>query len=264
MVIDNASEDGTPELVRSEFPWVTLLQSNTNLGYGAAANRAIETSRGRFVLLLNPDMELRNVAELPHVLRQAERTEGFGVFGCTLVYGDGSLQSSGERFPSLASIAATYLGFSHLWRRWSRVRSGFYEVDWLSGAFMLVRRAVFEQVGLFSPHFFMYGEDLEFCARAKRAGWRIGVFGDYVVTHFHSRGAQKSLARMLVHSARGTMRNVAALHGGSLSFSRRLLLRFILSMGAILRGLARLPHHPRIAMEFLAAGTQILKGPEAD
>src|SRR5205814_5619066 len=120
---------------------------------------------GRVMLLVNPDISLADADGLAALVRRAEAAREFGVCGCKLVYGDGTLQSAGERFPSFASIAAEYLGFSRTWRRRRRVAVGFREVDWVSGAFMLVRRDLYQQVGLFSDRYFMYGEDVDFCAR---------------------------------------------------------------------------------------------------
>lgn len=259
VVIDNASTDGTPGIVAAQFPWIRLLRSTENSGFAAAANRGAAAATGRLMLLVNPDISLEDLDALAALLRRAEAATKFGVWGCKLVHGDGTLQSAGERFPSFASIAAEYLGFARMWRRSSRVAAGFRDVDWVSGAFMLVRRELYEQVGLFSERFFMYGEDVDFCVRVRRAGWRVGVFTDYTVIHYHSVGAQRRLAAMLVHSARGTLRVMTALNGGTLSPGRRLLLRLILSGGAILRGLIRLPLRPRTGIAFLQAGAQILR-----
>jgi N-acetylglucosaminyl-diphospho-decaprenol L-rhamnosyltransferase len=195
-VVDNASQDGSPEIVRADFPQARLVVSPENLGFAGGNNLALRqlgtTAPPRYALLLNPDAELRPGA-LRTLLDFIEGRPPVGVAGARLFYGDGRFQHSAFRFPGLWQIAFDLFPLpSRLYRSRlnGRYPQAWYErgtpfpVDHPLGAAMMVRWEVIQHVGLFDQEFHMYCEEIDWCMRIKRAGWEIYcVPGADVVHH---------------------------------------------------------------------------------
>lgn len=176
LVVDNASGDGTPEMVRERFPGVELIVNPTNRGFSAANNLAIRAGDGDYVLALNPDTEL-TAGALDHLCALMDAEPGVGICGPALVQADGSPDHAARRsFPTPLSALGHFSGIG---RRRSggalaayrapEVESG--PVDAVNGAFMLIRRSALDQVGLFDEGYWMYMEDLDLCYRFAEAGW---------------------------------------------------------------------------------------------
>ncbi|MFL5891129.1 MAG: glycosyltransferase family 2 protein [Solirubrobacterales bacterium] len=175
-VIDNASGDGTAEMVRQCFPEVRLIAAERNLGFSAASNIGIRQGEAPFVLCLNPDTRVTEGA-LDQLLELMTTRPEIGMCGCRLELEDGTLDHAAKRsFPTpLSSLGH----FSGLGRRRRSGRLAAYRAPWLTrgpvdavnGAFMLCRRSALDQVGLFDEGFWMYMEDLDLCYRFAQAGW---------------------------------------------------------------------------------------------
>ena len=181
LVVDNASSDGSAEMVRHDFPWVRLLANDENVGFGRANNQAMRVARGEYFFLLNSDTLLSDDS-LEKMVRWMETEPEVGIAGCKLLNEDRTGQISCTRFPSLrTSIFEELLLYKLVSRkRQGEILLGGYwdhdhprDVDALWGAAMLVRRRVFEETGGFDEGIFMYGEDLEWCMRVRDRGWRI-------------------------------------------------------------------------------------------
>jgi GT2 family glycosyltransferase len=178
-VVDNGSDDGSPEMVTADFPWVRLIRNNRNAGFARAHNQAMRSALGRYFLVLNSD-----AIPLPGALRALisflEAHPRVAVAGPKLRYPDGTVQPSRRRFPTLATL---FLESTQLQRAWpdnavlrryyvaDRSDAELQEVDWLVGACLCVRAGAAEQVGLFDERFFMYSEELDWCRRFRAAGW---------------------------------------------------------------------------------------------
>lgn len=206
-VIDNGSKDGSPEAVRREHPWVTVVENETNLGFARAANLALRQMKGRYALLLNPDTQLKK--------GMAERLISFmddhpmaGVVGPQLLNSDGPKQNSIANFPTLAT---ELLNKSLL--RWllpktfpgkERNYAEPIEVDSVIGACMMVRQEAIREVGLLDENYFLFLEETDWCYRMKKAGWRIYHFPQAEVIHFQgkSAGAKKGRARLEYYRSR--------------------------------------------------------------
>lgn len=202
-VVDNGSSDGTPAAVRDEFPWVNLIVAS-NGGFSRGNNLALRqilarsdaAGLPRFVMLLNPDTEVPPTALLA-LTRYLEANPKAGALGPKLVRPDGSLDLACRRsFPSPIVSFYHFSGLGKLFphsRRFGRYNltyldpDGVYEVDSVVGACMLTRGELLRGVGLLDEAFFMYGEDLDWAMRIKRAGW--GVHYDGAVTVFHHKRA---------------------------------------------------------------------------
>ncbi|MGD0274123.1 MAG: glycosyltransferase family 2 protein [Gaiellaceae bacterium] len=176
-VVDNASRDGTVEMVRSEFPEVELIASDENLGFSKANNLAIRRGNAPYVLALNPDTIMVENA-LDHMLELMEANPKLGISGCRLEQEDGTFDHAARRsFPTPVGALAHFM---HIGRsskapaRLSQYRAPSVEsgpADAVNGAFMLMRRSALDQVGLFDEGYWMYMEDLDLCYRFKQAGW---------------------------------------------------------------------------------------------
>jgi GT2 family glycosyltransferase len=208
IVVDNASTDGSRDMLRVEFPHVQLMANPLNRGFARACNQGMRAARGTLLLLLNSDTYVeddvieraaRYMLEHPHV----------SMAGCQLRFPDGRLQHTAARALGIGRSL-----FEDLWlykfvpgQVRDRILLGGHwdgsaerEVDWLAGAFMMLRRAVFEESGGFDEDFFMYGEDSEWCLRLKAMGHRIFYVPLGVVYHIGS------VSTDLRFSARGRLR----------------------------------------------------------
>lgn len=202
VVVDNASDDGTPAMVRRDFPAVALLQPATNDGFAAGNNLGLRRARGRAALLLNPDAELLPGA-LPALWDALHAAPDVGVVGPRLVYPDGGTQSSRRRFPTLASalVESTLIGETfprhpaiRRYRMADTPDTAPHDADWLVGACLLVRREVFDAVGLLDANLFLYGEEPEFCGRVRRAGWRVRYTPAATVRHHEGTSTGQAVA----------------------------------------------------------------------
>jgi len=192
VVVDNHSADGSPAMVRGEFPGVRLIANSMNLGYSAANNQGIWMSRAEFVFLLNPDTEIRPgcLAALIEFMRHHPRA---GACAPQLLNPDGSVQFSCRRFPG--HHVALFSRFAVLTRLFPNNRySAAYlmtdqdhgrerEVDWVSGAAVFLRRRALDEVGLLDERFFMYCEDVDLCYRLKQAAWQVHYVPAAQVVH---------------------------------------------------------------------------------
>lgn len=209
VVVDNASGDGTPAMLRAEFPAVRLVEAGANLGFAGGNNLALRLllAEGRwpFILLLNPDTEPVGDA-LPLLARELANRPELAVVGPLLHYGDGTVQSSRRRFPTLATMFWESTVLDRLWpgnpwaRRYRCADRPDHEaqpVDWLVGAALLVRAAAIEPAGLLDERFFLYSEELEWQRRLQAAwgGRAIWFLPAAVVVHHEGKSSEQAIAR---------------------------------------------------------------------
>ena len=222
LVVDNASSDGSPAMVRDEFPDVRLIERGRNLGFTAGNNLALrelgfgqihDVDRPSMVLLLNPDTVPQGDA-IPALVRYLDADHELVLVGPQLRYADGSVQSSRRRFPTMATFFWESTPLERLWpaNPWARrYRCADQRDDrenrvgWLVGAALLVRGSAIERAGLLDERFFMYSEELEWQWRLQGAGHtndttsRIVYLPSAVIVHHEGRSSEQVLARR--HSA---------------------------------------------------------------
>lgn len=207
VVADNDSHDGSAEMVAADFPHHLLVRHPRNAGFGAGNNRALPMASGRYVLFLNPDTIVANGA-FDALIAFADTQPDAGVFGAKLLNPDGSLQYSCRRFPNLGTgfYRNTPLGRLLPGNRWTSdylMRDFDHEtprdVDWVSGAALMVRREALQRLKGFDEDFYMYCEDVDLCMRAHRAGWRVVYVPQSVITHVIGRSSDLAPARMTYH-----------------------------------------------------------------
>jgi GT2 family glycosyltransferase len=198
-VVDNQSRDGSVEMVRAEFPQVEVLASDVNLGFGAANNLALAKAQGRYVVLLNSDAFLCPNS-LALAVQHMDRDPHAGLAGGRLVGRDHSLQPSARMFPSILSDLLVLTGLAHEFPK-SRFFGRFdrtwadplepAEVDWVPGAFSIIRTEALDKVGYFDPDFFLYSEEVDLCLRIQNAGYKIMYWPDIVVIHIGGESSRQ-------------------------------------------------------------------------
>ena len=175
VVVDGASFDGSEALVQDKFPEVHFIQSPDNIGYGRCCNLGARSARGEFLLILNPDTELKPGA-VGAMMAALKSQSKIGLVGARLIDSDGTFQSSSTH--PLPGIFNTVFDCAFIRRlAWqlsgrSRRRSPF-TVNAVSGACMMVRTSLFKKIGGFNPRFFMYGEDVDLCQRVRGSGHEV-------------------------------------------------------------------------------------------
>ncbi|MCH8977981.1 MAG: glycosyltransferase family 2 protein [Armatimonadetes bacterium] len=205
VVVDNASEDGSADMVAAEFSEFRLLRQHTNLGFSGGHNLAIRERRGRDVALLNSDTVVHQGA-IGRVSQFMRENPEAGIVGPKLLNPDGSLQFSCRRFPNPvgAAFRNTLLGRMFPKNRFTRdylmtdwEHDEPREVDWVSGAAMFIRGELIQKIGGLDPGFFMYCEDVDICKRAQQAGWKVLYMPDAVITHAIGRSSDQAPNRMI-------------------------------------------------------------------
>ncbi|GAK57086.1 undecaprenyl-phosphate glucose phosphotransferase [Candidatus Vecturithrix granuli] len=205
VVIDNNSQDGGMEYVKKAYPEIVLIENGTNNGYAIAVNQAIRLFDSDYILLLNPDIEVKPGA-IDALVKFMDATPDVGITGGKLFYPDGRLQYSCRTFFSLPVILyrRTFLGKlfpessvlkRHLMADWDH--ETLRDVDWVLGACMLIRRSALKDVGLMDERFFLYFEDVDWCYRMKKGGWRVCYLPQAKMIHHHRRESANGMNKTL-------------------------------------------------------------------
>lgn len=206
IVVDNASSDDSAAMVKSELPMVKLIENNENSGFAKGSNMGISISRGRYVLLLNPDCVVSKGA-LEALVKFGDENREAGIFGLKVLNSDGSIQHSCRKSPTFGAILFRNAVLSRLFPNnpytreyllasWSH--DSVIEIDWVSGAALVMRRELIDDIGMLDERFYMYCEDMDLGYRARKAGWKVLYFPDAVVTHAKGRSSDKDPNRMII------------------------------------------------------------------
>ena len=200
IVVDNASRDDSAAMVRGKFPRARLIENRENVGFARANNQAIEASTGQFVLLLNSDTIVQPHALARLVAFMREHPDA-GIVGANVRNRDGSPQRSFGAFPSILSesIQAWGLDTRPPFARWfnaAHCAAEYFETGWVLGAALLIRRQAIVQVGLLDENFFMYSEEVDWCYRVARAGWKNFVLTTAPIIHLGNASARQMPAQM--------------------------------------------------------------------
>ncbi len=231
IVVDNASTDGSVELIRSLFPQVNLIANAENRGFTVGNNQGIAAANGRYLLLLNPDTEVLANA-ITELVQYMDAHPEVGLVGPQLLHSDGQVQSSRRRFPSVATLffESTWLESlapPSLLRRYyvlDKPDDATIDVDWVVGAAMLARRQAIQQVGRLGERFFMYSEELDWCRRIKAAGWRVVYHPQAQVIHFVGKSSEQAVPDRHINFQRSKIRYARKYHGRGVATTLRLYL----------------------------------------
>ncbi len=265
IVIDNASSDGSAAMVADEFPDVELIANSENFGFTRGNNQGLASAQGRYILFLNPDTVVAGDA-LRTMITYMDAHPQVGASGPRLFYADGTPQSSRRRFPTLATALFESTPLAWHWpdslNPWARryrmeegqglegfehreaqdrdpadpVASAAEEVDWLVGAALLVRREVLEQIGGFDEGYFMYSEELDWCRRAKGAGWHIVYLPSARIVHYEGKSSEQVTAARHIHFQTSKVRYFRKYHGPLVAGFLRLAILGMFAVEWLLEG----------------------------
>ncbi len=225
IVVDNASADGSAEMVASNFPGAVLLRNQQNAGFSAANNQGMKRARGKYLLLLNSDTVVRAGA-LGVMVDFLRSNPAAGAVTCKLLNTDGTIQASISNRPGPVLLFFRLLGVSRvisgdLARRWLSRTCGFFlgktirsyltpyaanndpvEIENISGACMMLRREAMDQIGPLDESFFMYFEDMDYCVRLQNAGWKMYYLPQGEIVHLGGGSSGGRMRNYSVHSYR--------------------------------------------------------------
>lgn len=240
IVIDNASTDGTAQLIKQEFPGIKLIRNKNNTGFAKANNQGIKAAKGELLLLLNSDTKAQGDA-IKTLIQFMEDNPDAGILSCQLLNPDSSLQPQGGYLPNILNISFWMLFIDdlpfigkYLYPYQLRYRGVFKkrrELGWVGGTAMLIRRNVIDEIGLLDENIFMYGEDVDFCLRARAKGIKVSYTPNARIFHYgqQSSGGKASIAILGEYQA---LKYIFKKHKSKPEY---LILRLLLKIGSLLR-----------------------------
>jgi N-acetylglucosaminyl-diphospho-decaprenol L-rhamnosyltransferase len=260
IVVDSASSDGSQELVRERFPHVRLIELDVNRGYGSSLNDGIELASGEYLILMNGD-----AWPLPggvdRLATFADREPRAGIVGPRLMNADGTLQPSVRGFPTPWRLATEYFFLRWLAPR-SRMLNAFYgarfdhrtrrNAEFLVGAVLLVRRRVIDEIGGFDTSFFMFNEEVDFCYRARSAGWEVVFWPGAEFVHVGGASTEHVWPRMYREQLSSHLRFFAKHRGLREAERARRLLLLSMHVRAVAFALARRPERRGLSRDAAA------------
>lgn len=205
IVVDNASSDNSVEMVKKDFPWVRVIKNKENIGFAAGNNVGMKQAQGQYIMLMNSDAELYKNSKLITLIEYLDSHHDVGIVTPKVVMGNGALDQASHRgIPTPWNALTYYVGLEKLFahtpvlnvlfggyhQTWKSL-SSMHEIDACTGAAMIVRAIAIDEVGLFDDQFFMYGEDLDWCYRFKKAGWKIVFYPEVEVLHHKNKSGIK-------------------------------------------------------------------------
>lgn len=232
IVLDNASSDGSASMIKTDYPWVRLIESEENTGFSKGNNMAMAKSKNPFILLLNSDVYLEEDS-LYKALAYFRVNLNCDALGARLNYANGILQPSAGPLPSFFNIILWIFGLKGFHPRSKAYFSRAHEAGWIMGAFFMMRRKVYEATLGFDENLFMYMEEVEWCRRIKDKGFKVWYVPHVSVVHLHGASANFDLTSSFLSELKGIKyylhKHMASLH---------LILKAFLSAGLILRIIA--------------------------
>ena len=190
IVVDNASQDDTADYIKKKFPWITVIESGKNLGFGRGNNLGIRHSHAPFILFLNPDavIEYENVKIMLEFMKDNPKA---GITAPAIIEPEGTLQPW-FLFPTPLRIFITAIGFDRFFKQMFYIEpsSPPQKVECVGGAVFMIRRDMFEQLNGFDPEFFLYWEETDLCLRAAHKRWEIWTVGEAIARHTNAVSAK--------------------------------------------------------------------------
>jgi GT2 family glycosyltransferase len=225
IVVDNSSTDGSVAMVEKEFPSVKLIKNKENLGFAKANNQAIRFAQGRNILLLNSDTVVYKGA-LDSMVEFLDNHPEVGVVGPKLLNEDKTAQPSAGRFPSLPVVIVMlfkeHFGGSRFVRAsYDKIR----EVDWVMGAAMMVKKEILKKTGLLDENIFMYMEEVEWCYRIKKAGFKVYFYPQAKITHLGGASSRTGRQEPILNIYKGLVFFYEKHKSGWEEFILRILLK---------------------------------------
>ncbi|EGW20750.1 glycosyltransferase family 2 protein [Methylobacter tundripaludum] len=221
IVVDNASKDGSPEMVEKEFPEVTLIRAGANLGFARANNLAMKCAKGSMYALVNSDVIIHPGC-LQTLASFLDQHNDVGLVGPRVIGGDGNLQRTCRKVPTVWNTACRILALDRIFPDW-QLFSGFevphrnhakcMEAEVLSGCFCVARKQAVDEVDGMDEQFFFYGEDIDWCKRFRDAGWKVMFVPEATATHFGGASTSNAPLRYSIEILRATLKYWRKHHG---------------------------------------------------
>ena len=242
LVVDSASSDHTMAMLKRRFPQVILLAQKENVGFTRGNNIGLQVAQGRYLLLLNPDTLILGDA-LTCMVRYMDAQPDVGIVGPHTYESDGKrTQSTRRRFPTLliSLFESTWLQpyapkglLDYYYIANGTASDATLDVDWVQGSALLARRALYEAIGGLDEGYIMYSEELDWCRRAKDAGWRVVFLGDAHIIHHGGKSTEQVAARSHIHFQQSKLRYFHKYHGWLTAQVLRffLLLNYLIQLG---------------------------------
>lgn len=267
IVVDSASSDQTVSMIQQRYPQVKLVAQTENLGFVRCNNIGLAVAQGRHVMLLNPDTEVIGDA-LPQMVACMDTNPDIGIVGPHTLNTDRTTQSSRRRFPTLALafFESTWLQqyapkkmLDHYYVN-DQPDDGVFDVDWVQGSALMVRREVYEQIGGLDESYIMFSEELDWCRRAKDAGWRVAYLGTAEIIHHSGKSTEQVVARRHVHFQESKLRYFRKFYGPlTANVLRLFLLGSYVWQIALESGKALLGHKRELRRERVKQYWQVLR-----
>ncbi len=225
IVVDNGASDATRGLLKS-YKNVTYLRNKENIGFSKAVNRGMSISRGRYILLLNPDAKFENDV-LAKMISHLDEEPSVGIGSCIINYPDGSLQESIRRFPKLSDQLLIMLKAPHVLHNIKVIDRYMMrdvdprktqEVESIMGAFMFIRKEVIEQIGFLDEQYFIWFEEVDYCKMTHDKGWKIKYYSDVSIKHHKGKMFSKIATIKKQKWIRQSMRKYILKHEGRLAW----------------------------------------------
>ncbi len=233
IVVDSASADHTVPMLRERYPQIKLLPQTENVGFTRGNNIGLAQSQGRYILLLNPDTEVIGTA-LTDMIAYMDANPSVGIVGPHTFNSDRvTTQSTRRRFPTLmvGMFESTWFqpyapkSLLNYFYAADQPDTGTFEVDWVQGSALMIRREVYEQIGGMDEGFIMYSEELDWCKRTKAAGWKVVYMGDAHIVHHGGKSTEQVKARSHIYFQQSKLRYFRKHHGmAQAQFLRAVLL----------------------------------------
>jgi len=268
IVVDSASTDGTVNILSERYPQVHVLPQTENLGFTRCNNIGLQAASGRYLMLLNPDTEVIGDA-LSQLVGYLDKQPDVGIVGPHTLNSDGTTQSTRRRFPDLLTGF-----FESTWLQpyapkslldWYYMNNGagddaILDVDWMQGSALVSRREVYEQIGGLDEGYVMYSEEVDWCRRAKDAGWRVVYVGTAQIIHHGGKSTEQVTARSHVYFQQSKLRYFRKYHGRLAAQTLRLFLfmNYVWQLG-LEAGKALVGHKRMLRIERMKAYWQVLR-----
>ncbi len=247
IVLDNNSSDGSPQMIKSDFPWVKLIVSKENTGFSKGNNIAMKQAKTPYILLLNSDVYLEEES-LYKSLAYFRVNLNCDILGARLNYASGDLQLSAGSLPNPLNIISWIFGLRGFHPKNKSYFSKAHTVGWIMGAFFMLKREVFERTGGFDENIFMHMEEVEWCKRIRNRGYKIWYVPQVSVVHLHGASTNFDLSAGFLNELKGI--------GYYLKKHYRhtyLLIKLFLILGLILRVIAfsvlKKPNRAKVYLE---------------
>jgi GT2 family glycosyltransferase len=267
IVVDNASGDGSVDAIKNEYPSVTVLSNGINLGFAKANNMGIERSTGRYICLVNSDVEVF-ADTVSFIIGYMESNLGVGIVGPRILFPDLTLQNSCRKYPNLWTKFCETAALNRIFPK-TAIFSGehmthfahdrFKKLESMAGCFMLIRREALSNVGLFDEQYFIYSEETDLCKRMNAAGWGIVFLPEVSVIHHHGASSSQDPQRFSIEQQKSLMKYWRKHH----SFSSLACLFLLLLMHHSIRYALLSMRQTRTSEEKVAALRRIEKHRES-